>query len=183
MSTDEQNNANEGQSRAEGANLTAGLGWRCPDCCGTGTTWMGVEAEVECSTCEGEGWIYSAPNDKLRGCPHRERMNEMLDKKIEQAAIKHAKDAEGQSSAKGATLNVGLGEKLRMDAYYYGFTETGVPEIDRILSAVACAGKAFHHTSEWCEDASAYKGHEGMCPLDWIQNAANDAAKKLSPNA
>jgi len=30
---------------------------------------------------------------------------------------------------------------LRMDAYYYGFSETGVLAIDRILSAVAQAGK------------------------------------------
>ena len=66
---------------------------------------------------------------------------------------------------------------LRMDAYYYGFDKTGVPEIDRILSAVACAGKAFHHTNEWGDDASPYYGHVGTCPIDWIQNAANDAAK------
>lgn len=35
--------------------------------------------------------------------------------------------------------------KRRMDAYYYGFDSTGVDDIDRLLSAVACAGKAFHH--------------------------------------
>lgn len=28
---------------------------------------------------------------------------------------------------------------MRLDAYYYGFDSTGVPEIDRILSAVACS--------------------------------------------
>jgi len=63
-----------------------------------------------------------------------------------------------------------------MRAYYYGFDPTGIPEIDRILSAVACAGKAFHHTDDWTTEASAYQGHVGDTPVDWIQNAANDAA-------
>lgn len=70
---------------------------------------------------------------------------------------------------------------LRMEAYYYEFTKTGVPAIDRILSAVACAGKAFHNTSEWCEKVEyPYQGCEGESPIDWIQNAANDAAKNIS---
>ena len=68
---------------------------------------------------------------------------------------------------------------MRMDAYYYGFDPTGVPEIDRILSAVACAGKAFHHTEDWGDVASEYPGHVGKTPVEWIQNAANDAAKAL----
>lgn len=66
---------------------------------------------------------------------------------------------------------------LRMDAYYYGFDQTGVPAIDRILSAVACAGKAFHHTSQWQDECSPYVGHVGGTPAEWIQNAANDAAR------
>jgi hypothetical protein len=69
-------------------------------------------------------------------------------------------------------------DKLRMNAYYYGFASTGVPEIDKILSAVACAGKAFHHTECWLDDADPYEGHSGETPVDWIQNAANDAANK-----
>lgn len=73
--------------------------------------------------------------------------------------------------------------KLRMSAYYYTFDETGVREIDEILSAVAHAGKAFHHTSEWTDEVdSRYYADlphlEGNCCLDWIQNAANRAAKK-----
>ena len=68
--------------------------------------------------------------------------------------------------------------EYRMEAYYYGFNETGVPEIDRILSAVACAGKAYHLTEDWCLKASPWPGHEGETPVDWIQNAASDAAKK-----
>ncbi len=74
---------------------------------------------------------------------------------------------------------------MRMDAYYYGFDPTGVPEIDRILSAVACAGKAYHHTESWGEEMTygtpngAPDGHEGKTPIEWIQNAANDAARRL----
>ncbi len=44
-----------------------------------------------------------------------------------------------------------MSEKLRMDAYYYGFDATGCIEIDRILSAVASAGKAHHHTEGWTD--------------------------------
>ena len=62
-------------------------------------------------------------------------------------------------------------EPFRMDAYYYGFDSTGVMEVDRILSAVARAGKAYHSTDQWAEDAYG----EGS-PENWIQSAANDAA-------
>ncbi len=68
-------------------------------------------------------------------------------------------------------------ENLRMDAYYYGFASTGVGLIDRILSAVACAGKAYHHTFDWSAETEPYeKCFRGECPIDWIQNAANHAA-------
>lgn len=69
--------------------------------------------------------------------------------------------------------------ELRMDAYYYGFTPTGVPEIDKILSAVACAGKSYHHTEEWNDNAGGWVGHSGDTPVQWIQNAANEAAAAL----
>lgn len=65
---------------------------------------------------------------------------------------------------------------LRMSAYYYGFTHTGVEQIDKILSAVACAGKAFHHTDCWNDETFPYEGHTGASPIEWIQNAANEAA-------
>ena len=68
---------------------------------------------------------------------------------------------------------------MRMNAYYYGFTPTGVEAIDRILSAVACAGKAFHHTEDWNTEARPAEGLRGNTPADWIQNAAEDAAKAL----
>jgi chromosome segregation ATPase len=67
---------------------------------------------------------------------------------------------------------------LRMDAYYYGFASTGAELIDRILSAVACAGKAYHYTESWDEDTPPYEDcFKGKCPVDWMQNAANDAAE------
>jgi hypothetical protein len=66
----------------------------------------------------------------------------------------------------------------RMDAYYYGFERTGVDCIDKILSAVACAGKAFHHTESWNDDVKvSWNDHTGGTPVDWIQNAANKAAE------
>lgn len=70
---------------------------------------------------------------------------------------------------------------MRMNAYYFGFDPTGVPEIDKILSAVASAGKAFHHTDQWTEELDGYGGHTGKTPAEWIQNAANEAAAALAP--
>jgi hypothetical protein len=66
-------------------------------------------------------------------------------------------------------------EELRMQAYYYGFDRTGVIEIDRILSAVARAGKWAHHTGQWADGDEL---DDGSSPVEWIQNAANDAAKQ-----
>lgn len=68
---------------------------------------------------------------------------------------------------------------MRMDAYYFGFTPTGVEIIDRILSAVAHAGKAYHHTEDWGDECGERDGLKGNCPIDWIQNAANDAAAAI----
>ena len=70
--------------------------------------------------------------------------------------------------------------EMRMEAYYYGFEKTGVPEIDKILSAVACAGKAYHHTESWCDDCYTPEGHTGASPREWIQNAAVSAASKIA---
>lgn len=56
-----------------------------------------------------------------------------------------------------------------MDAYYYGFSATGVREVDNILCAVASAGKAYHHTEDWSE---------GGYP-ELIQKTAAEAAEKL----
>lgn len=66
-------------------------------------------------------------------------------------------------------------ECRRMDAYYYGFERTGVLIIDRILSAVATAGKAYHHTENW-NDAW---GDDGPTQQELIQRAANEAAAEI----
>jgi hypothetical protein len=68
-------------------------------------------------------------------------------------------------------------------AYYYSLERTGVPAIDRILSAVCYAGKAFHNTSEWNETSTWDYGpiKAGMSPIDVIQAAADEAARVTSP--
>ena len=74
-------------------------------------------------------------------------------------------------------------EEWRMDAYYYSFERTGVDVIDKILSAVACAGKSRHHTQDWGDPDSDLEGwypyHEGPCEEAWIQNAAFRGAKTI----
>lgn len=62
--------------------------------------------------------------------------------------------------------------RLRMDAYYYGFDATGCAEVDEILSAVAWAGRMYHHTDQWTDDDPS--------EVDRIQVAANDCAAALS---
>jgi hypothetical protein len=73
--------------------------------------------------------------------------------------------------------------ELRMEAYYYGFESTQCREVDLILSAIACAGKAFHHTDDWNDYASPYPPHEGETPIAWIQNAAAKAAAAFESQA
>ena len=64
-----------------------------------------------------------------------------------------------------------------MDGYYYGFDETGVAAVDFILSAVASAGKAYHHTEAWMgEETPDWGAHSGGTCAAWIQNAAKIAA-------
>lgn len=67
---------------------------------------------------------------------------------------------------------------MRMNAYYYGFDDTGDDAIDKILSAVACAGKAYHNTEDWLYELDPYDGHTGETVVEWIQNAANEAAEQ-----
>lgn len=64
--------------------------------------------------------------------------------------------------------------ELRMDAYYYGFTPTGMRCIDEILSAIACAGKAYHHTDRWNDSDDGEPSYAEL-----IQEAANRAAEAL----
>lgn len=58
-------------------------------------------------------------------------------------------------------------------AYYYTLDKTGDPLIDKILEAVAYAGKAEHHTMYWNDENS--DGNPSL--VDRIQQAANQAAK------
>lgn len=62
-----------------------------------------------------------------------------------------------------------MNDKLRMDAYWYEFTRTGIYEIDKILSEVASAGKGYHHTEEWADAGCIQR----------IQDAANIAADRM----
>jgi hypothetical protein len=62
--------------------------------------------------------------------------------------------------------------ELRMNAYYYGFTATGVRIVDEILSAVACAGKGYHNTDQWADDDGDDPSYAQL-----IQEAADRAAK------
>lgn len=64
----------------------------------------------------------------------------------------------------------------RLNAYYFGFDSTGVPEVDAILSAVAYAGKGYHHTDEWGGGESRFG--EDRPYGDVIQAAANEAANR-----
>lgn len=61
---------------------------------------------------------------------------------------------------------------LMMRAYYFGFSMTGVREVDEVLSAVACAGKGYHHTESWAD--SNDDGEPSYAEL--IQEAAERAA-------
>lgn len=72
-------------------------------------------------------------------------------------------------------------EGWRMNAYYYGFDRTGQVVIDRILSAVAHAGKGYHHTEFWTDhlDYGAPSHLRGDSYDECIQNAAIDAADTL----
>ena len=74
-----------------------------------------------------------------------------------------------------------MNDERRLDAYYYGFDATGVEVVDKILGAVACAGKAFHHTCDWTDKANfSYDDHTGDTTIDWVQNAANEAADEIA---
>lgn len=67
---------------------------------------------------------------------------------------------------------------LRMRAYYYGFSTTTIEAIDLLLCAVAAAGKLFHHTDQWTSEIDyQVENVRGKSPVDWIQNAADDAAE------
>jgi len=87
------------------------------------------------------------------------------------------------SSANAASIPSAM-QPLILSGYYLDFEHTGVFEIDLILSAVARAGKAYHHTADWSDETPPYDPRfQGKTPLDWIQFAANDAAKAMHASA
>lgn len=65
-----------------------------------------------------------------------------------------------------------MSERKTFDAYYYSFDATGNEHIDAILDAVARAGRAYHHTDGWRDEA-----YGDGTPVEWIQDAANKAAE------
>jgi len=58
-----------------------------------------------------------------------------------------------------------------MDSYYYSFEPTGNEAIDRILCAVAAAGRGYQSTLYWSDPDASGKSY-----VDRIQDAANAAA-------
>ena len=77
-------------------------------------------------------------------------------------------------------LGIGMDCAYRMDAYYYGFSPTGLDVIDRILSAVACAGEGYHHTEDWNQECSIRHDYQrGTSPAEIIHNAAIDSANLI----
>lgn len=67
---------------------------------------------------------------------------------------------------------------MNLQSFNFSFEPTGDKDIDLILSAVANAGKYFHSTEHW-NDEAPYKSDDdlkGRTPIDWISNAAIDAA-------
>lgn len=69
-----------------------------------------------------------------------------------------------------------MSDEMPMRAYYYSFAWTGTRPVDKILSAVACAGKAFHMTEDWGTELTPSEFHSGETPIDWIQRAATEAS-------
>ena len=68
-------------------------------------------------------------------------------------------------------------EGLRDHAYYFGFTQTGVGIIDRILSEVCRAGKGYHSTEHWQDADPRVNG--GKSYEESIQDAADAAAEAI----
>jgi hypothetical protein len=65
----------------------------------------------------------------------------------------------------------------RLDAYYYSFDPTGNEDVDKLLSAIARASKAFYSTADWTEECE-WLG--GKSYIDLIQERAQVIADKLT---
>lgn len=77
-----------------------------------------------------------------------------------------------------------LDERVAIDmwGYYLHFEPTGCPEVDRVLSAIGLASKAYHHTEHWNDDLEFDYGPigKGTACADFIQRAAHDAAARIA---
>lgn len=62
--------------------------------------------------------------------------------------------------------------------YHISFEPTGCDAVDTILKAVALAAKGYHETEFWGDDRDG-----GPSYLEWIQAAAEDAARKFAEMA
>lgn len=63
---------------------------------------------------------------------------------------------------------------MNLNSYFFKFEPTNNEAINDILSAVARAGKAYHHTSQWADENDL-----GVSERDRIQLAAIVAAKTI----
>jgi len=72
-------------------------------------------------------------------------------------------------------------QRDRLDAGPVEIDETGVPAVDRLLSALAVASRWSHDSTQWWEPTYTGFGpiEAGMCPNDLIQRAANEAAEEI----
>jgi hypothetical protein len=62
---------------------------------------------------------------------------------------------------------------LNLHAYYYSFSPTGAIAVDKVLEAVATAGRRYHHTEHWLDE------DDGPSECDRIQAAAMAAAAEI----
>lgn len=91
-----------------------------------------------------------------------------------------AADALAPTPMVDSRFGYGKEPAYRMDAYWYGFSPTGLDVVDRILCAVACAGKGYHHTEDWNQEATPREAcQRGTSPAEIIQNAALDSADMI----
>jgi hypothetical protein len=79
---------------------------------------------------------------------------------------------EGRIAEVEAHLRQGV---TRFAAYYYNFEPTGEESVDRVLAAVATAGKWYHHTESWGDE-----DRDGRSAAGLIQAAAGIAAAELA---
>ena len=58
---------------------------------------------------------------------------------------------------------------------YIFLNRTGVPAIDDICEALECAGNAYHHTEQWCDDGQYGDPRSEMQKIQEVIDRAADA--------